>query len=396
MSGAPTPEQPWPVRTVALKINDWVNRLGAVWVEGQVTQLSGGRGNTVFFTLRDPVADVSLNATCSRALATEVEVGARVVVLGRPSFWMARGSLSLAVSEIRQVGLGELLARIERLRVLLLQEGLFDPARKKKLPFLPGSVGLITGRASAAEHDVLENARLRWPAVQFVVENVAVQGHLAVQQCVEALRSLDGRVDVIVIARGGGSVEDLLPFSDEALLRAVAACRTPVVSAIGHEPDNPLLDHVADVRASTPTDAAKRVVPDVREELSRVRQARDRCRRVVIALVDGELRRLETALTRPVFADPHRIVKDRRTAVLAVQDRASRCFAAQLDHAGNDLSHTRARVVALSPQATLDRGYAVLQRPSGDVVRSPSEVADGDGLRVRLATGSLHVTVTKP
>jgi exodeoxyribonuclease VII large subunit len=389
VTAATTAEQPWPVRTVALKINDWVNRLGAVWVEGQVTQVSAGRGNTVFFTLRDPVADVSLNATCSRALAVGVEVGARVVVLGRPSYWMARGSLSLAVSEVRQVGIGELLARIERLRVLLQQEGLFDPARKKKLPFLPGSVGLITGRASAAEHDVLENARLRWPAVQFVVENVAVQGHLAVQQCVEALRSLDGRVDVIVIARGGGSVEDLLPFSDEALLRAVAACRTPVVSAIGHEPDSPLLDHVADVRASTPTDAAKRVVPDVREELARVHQARDRCRRVVTGLVDGELRRLEMALSRPVFADPHRIVEDRRTAVIALADRASRCFGAQLDHAGNDLSHTRARVVALSPQATLDRGYAVVQKQDGSVVRDADDVTAGEELRLRLARGEL-------
>jgi exodeoxyribonuclease VII large subunit len=298
------------------------------------------------------------------------------------------------VSQIRQVGVGELLARIERLRVLLQQEGLFAPERKKPLPFLPGTVGLITGRASAAERDVLENARRRWPAVQFRVENVAVQGHLAVQQCVEALRVLDGQVDVIVIARGGGSVEDLLPFSDEALLRAVAACRTPVVSAIGHEPDSPLLDHVADVRASTPTDAAKRVVPDVREELARVRQARDRCRRVVTGLVDGELRRLEMALSRPALAEPSRIVEDRRTAVEGLQDRASRCFAAQLDHAVNDLSHTRARVVALSPQATLDRGYAVVQKQDGSVVRDPAEVTAGEALRLRLAKGDLEATTS--
>ncbi len=391
MTGPATADAPWPVRTVALKINDWINRLGAIWVEGQVTQVNGGRGNTVFFTLRDPVADVSLSATCSRGLAEGLEVGARVVVLGKPSFWMARGSLSLAVSEIRQIGLGELLARIERLRVLLQQEGLFDPSRKRKLPFLPGTIGLITGRASAAEHDVLTNAQLRWPAVQFVVENVAVQGHLAVQQCVEAVRSLDGRVDVIVIARGGGSVEDLLPFSDEALLRAVAACRTPVVSAIGHEPDTPLLDYVADVRASTPTDAAKRIVPDVREELARVRQARDRCRRVVTGLVEGELRRLEMALSRPVFADPHRIVEDRRTAVKALQDRGSRRFGAQLDHAANDLAHTKARVVALSPQATLDRGYAVVQSSDGSVVRDAASVSSGEQLRVRLSQGELTV-----
>ena len=392
MSTPTTADQPWPVRTVALKINDWVNKLGSVWVEGQVTQLSPGRGSTSFFTLRDPVAEVSLNATCPRALAADLTEGSRVVVLGRPSYWMARGSLSLAVSEIRQVGVGELLARIERLRVLLQQEGLFDASRKKPLPFLPGSVGLVTGRASAAERDVLENARRRWPAVQFVVENVAVQGHLAVQQCVEALRSLDGRVDVIVVARGGGSVEDLLPFSDEALLRAVAACRTPVVSAIGHEPDSPLLDFVADVRCSTPTDAGKRVVPDVREELQRVRQARDRCRRVVVGLVDGEQRRLEMALSRPVFADPHRIVDDRRTEVESLQDRASRAFGAQLDHAGTDLSHTLARVVALSPQATLDRGYAVVQRSDGSVLRDAVDVSSGEDLRVRLAKGEVHVT----
>jgi exodeoxyribonuclease VII large subunit len=389
-----TADQPWPVRVVALKVNDWINKLGAVWVEGQVTQLNHGRGNTAFFTLRDPVAEVSLNATCSRALAADLTEGSRVVVLGKPSYWMARGSLSLAVSEFRQVGVGELLARIERLRVLLQQEGLFDPGRKKSLPFLPGSVGLVTGRASAAERDVLENARRRWPAVSFVVENVAVQGHLAVQQCIEAVRSLDGRVDVIVIARGGGSVEDLLPFSDEALLRADAACRTPVVSAIGHEPDSPLLDFVADVRCSTPTDAGKRVVPDVWEELARVHQARDRCRRVVVNLVETERRRIEMALSRPVFADPHRIVDDRRTAMEALRDRASRCFSAQLDHAASDLSHTRARVVALSPQATLDRGYAVVQRGDGSVVRDAEDVVLGEAVRVRLAKGEITATRT--
>ena len=394
MTGPTSPEQPWPVRTVAQKINDWVNRLGAVWVEGQVTQVNGGRGNTVFFTLRDPVAEVSLTATCSRTLAASVSLaeGARVVVLGRPSYWMARGSLSLAVTDVRQLGLGELLARVERLRVLLQQEGLFDPARKKPLPFLPGVVGLVTGRESAAERDVLENARRRWPAVRFEVRNVAVQGHLAVQQCVEAVRALDGAVDVIVIARGGGSVEDLLPFSDEALLRAVAACRTPVVSAIGHEPDSPLLDHVADVRASTPTDAAKRVVPDVAEERQRVAQALARCRRAFTGLVDRELHRLEQLRSRPALADPASLVADRRVAVEGLRDRGARCFGMSLDRALAELAHTRARVVALSPQATLDRGYAVVQRADGAVVRDPDEVPLGERLRLRVAGGELHAT----
>lgn len=398
MTEPATADQPWPVRTAARLIGEWINRLGQVWVEGQVTQVNAGRGGTVFVTLRDPVADVSLQLTCPRALAAESEitVGARVVVLAKPSYWMQRGSISLAVSEIRQVGVGELLARLERLKRLLTQEGLFSPDRKKPLPFLPGIIGLVTGRESAAERDVLENAKRRWPAVRFDVRNVAVQGPTAVQQCIEAVQALDGRVDVIVIARGGGSVEDLLPFSDEALLRAVAACRTPVVSAIGHEQDAPLLDHVADVRCSTPTDAAKRIVPDMDEELQRIAQAQARCRRVVVGFVEREEHRLGQLLSRPVFADPARLVEDRRTAMEALRDRGSRSFGVALDRALSELSHTMARVVTLSPQATLDRGYAVVQRASGDVVRDASEVSAGESLRVRVAHGELHVTAGQP
>ena len=384
-----------PVRTVARHIAEWVNRLGRVWVEGQVTQISR-RPGTVFLTLRDPVADVSLQVTCQRSVmeAISLQEGARVVVHAKPDFYLSRGTLSLVAYEIRPVGVGELLARIERLKVLLGQEGLFAPERKKPLPFLPSVVGLVTGRESAAERDVLENARRRWPAVRFEIRNVAVQGHLAVEQCIGAVQSLDGKVDVIVIARGGGSVEDLLPFSDEALLRVVAGCRTPVVSAIGHEPDSPLLDLVADVRCSTPTDAGKRVVPDVREEAQRITMLRDRARRVVFGAVDHELHRLGQARSRPVMADPFRLVSDRRTEVEALRDRASRCTTSVLESAMQDLLHTRARVVALSPQATLDRGYAVVQTPDGSVVRDAADVVLGEALRVRLAAGELRVTTT--
>ena len=327
-----TAEAPLPVRTVARHIAEWINRLGHVWVEGQVTQIGRSAG-TFFLTLRDPVADVSLQVTCQRALGESLglEEGARVVVHAKPGFFMTRGSLSLVADDIRLVGTGELLARIERLKVLLGQEGLFAADRKRPLPFLPGVVGLITGRASAAERDVLETARRRWPAVTFEVRNVAVQGHLAVEQCIRAVADLDGKVDVIVIARGGGSVEDLLPFSDEALLRAVSQCRTPVISAIGHEPDNPLLDLVADLRCSTPTDAGKRVVPDVREELQRVHQLRDRATRVLQTGLQRELHRLAEARSRPVMADPYRMVSDRRTAVEALRDRGFRCASAQLE-----------------------------------------------------------------
>ena len=345
----------------------------------------------MFITLRDPVADVSLSVTAPRVLAGDLREGERVVVHAKPDFYLNRGTLSLSATEIRAVGVGELLARIERLKVLLGQEGLFAADRKRPLPFLPGTVGLVTGRASAAERDVLENARRRWPAVSFQVENVAVQGHLAVEQCIAAVRRLDGKVDVIVIARGGGSVEDLLPFSDEALLRAVAACRTPVVSAIGHEPDTPLLDLVADVRCSTPTDAGKRVVPDVQEERQRITMLRDRCRRVVFHGVEREQHLVAQLTSRPVLAQPQVLVDDRLRDVLALRDRAARCASSRLEHAQQDLSHTLARVVALSPQATLDRGYAVVQQPDGSVVRAADEVVLGETLRVRLAQGEIRV-----
>ena len=390
-------EQPLPVRTVARAIAEYVSRLGRVWVEGQVTQLSR-RPGTVFLTLRDPVADVSLSVTCSRSVCEAVVPplveGARVVVWAKPDFYLSRGTLSLQAVEIRPVGVGELLARLERLKGVLHAEGLFDAARKKPLPFLPHTVGLVTGRASAAERDVLENARRRWPAVRFAVREVAVQGHLAVEQVVGALRELDRDPDVqvVVIARGGGSVEDLLPFSDETLCRAVVACTTPVVSAIGHEPDSPLLDYVADVRCSTPTDAGKRVVPDVREEATRIAHLRDRARRVAVGTVERERARLDALRTRPVLAEATRLLADRADEVAALRDRARRCTAAQLEAAGRDLAHTLARVVALSPQATLDRGYAVVQDEDGAVVRDANAVAPGSDLEVRLAKGTLLVT----
>ena len=390
-------EQPLPVRTVARSIAEWLSRLGRVWVEGQVTQLNL-RPGTVFLTLRDPVADVSLSITCSRgvcdAVAPPLTEGARVVVHAKPELYIGRGSLSLVATEIRPVGVGELLARIEHLKRVLGSEGLFDAERKRPLPFLPTAVGLVTGRASAAQRDVLENARRRWPAVRFEVREVAVQGHLAVEQVVTAVRALDRHpdVDVVVIARGGGSVEDLLPFSDEALLRAVAACRTPVVSAIGHEPDRPLLDLVADVRCSTPTDAGKRVVPDVEEELARVRTARDRARRAVTTTLAAERAGLRAARSRPVLADPATLVTGRRAEVESLRDRARRCTTARLEAARADLVHTRARVVALSPQATLDRGYAVVQTADGSVVRDPADVVLGERLRLRLAAGELGAT----
>ncbi|MFJ5775977.1 exodeoxyribonuclease VII large subunit [Streptomyces sp. NPDC093094] len=400
MSVNTTPESALPVGEVSRLIGGWIDRLGAVWVEGQITQLSRRPGaGVVFLTLRDPSYDISVSVTCYRqvfdAVADVVSEGARVVVLAKPEWYAPRGQLSLRAAEIRAVGVGELLARLERLKKTLAGEGLFAPERKKPLPFLPQLIGLVCGRASAAERDVLENARRRWPAVRFEVRNVPVQGVHAVPQVVRAVEELDAHpeVDVIVVARGGGSVEDLLPFSDEQLVRAVAACRTPVVSAIGHEPDSPLLDHVADLRASTPTDAAKKVVPDVGEELERMRQLRDRARRCVDAWLAREERGLAHALARPSMEDPYRMVDERAGQVASLAERSRRCLGHLLDRADSELTHTHARVVALSPAATLKRGYAVLQRADGQAVRSPGEVTAGEGLRARVAEGEFSVHV---
>ncbi|WP_082312695.1 exodeoxyribonuclease VII large subunit [Salinispora fenicalii] len=395
-----TPEEPWPVRVVSQKISAWIARLGWVWVDGQVAQVSRRPGaSTVFLTLRDPSADLSLTVTTNRDVldsgAPQLREGARVVLHAKPDFYAARGTLSLRADEIRQVGLGELLARLEKLKKLLAAEGLFDPRRKRRPPFLPHRIGLITGRASAAERDVRTNARRRWPAVAFRTVNVAVQGPSAVPQIVDALRVLDAdpAIEVIVIARGGGSIEDLLPFSDEALCRAVFDARTPVVSAIGHETDAPLLDYVADIRASTPTDAAKRIVPDLTEEVRLIGQARSRLERAVRNLVDREAHRLELLRSRPVLARPEVMIEQRATDVSGLRHRADRCLAHRLTAAEDDLRHTRARLRALSPAATLDRGYAIVRRADGNVVRAVSEVAVGDPVRVRLADGELAATI---
>jgi exodeoxyribonuclease VII large subunit len=393
-------QSPAPVRQIANAVAGWIDRLGPVWVEGQVAQVSRRPGvGTVFMTLRDSVADVSVPVTCSRqmfdGLNPPLVEGASVVINAKPSYYANRGTLSLYAREIKMVGLGELLARLEQRRQLLAAEGLFAQELKRRLPFLPGKVGLVTAPNSAAERDVLDNAQRRWPAVAFEVVHAAMQGTRAAAEVMEAVARLDRdpTVDVIVVARGGGAVEDLLPFSDEGLIRAVARVRTPVVSAIGHEPDSPLLDLVADVRASTPTDAAKLVVPDVHQEVAGLGQARLRMRQTVRTRVDHEQHRLDALRGRPALADPRSLIDDRGAELAALLERSRRTLRHALDRAADDIGHQRARARALSPLATLERGYAVLQDADGHVVTSLDAVSPGASVSVRVADGRIAATV---
>ncbi|WGW10650.1 exodeoxyribonuclease VII large subunit [Saxibacter everestensis] len=392
-----TAENPWPLRLLAVKMKDYIAKMSPVWIEGQVVQFSQ-RDRSSFLTLRDTDVEMSLPVhvwgTVLDRLSAPLEQGARVVVNVKADFWPKNGRLSMKANDIRAVGIGELLARIEQLRQQLGNEGLFAAELKKPLPFLPQRVGLITGRNSDAMKDVLKNSRRRWPAVEFEVREVAVQGPEAVPQVTKALAELDAMpaIDVIVIARGGGSMEDLLPFSNETMVRAAAAAVTPLISAIGHEADRPLLDEVADFRASTPTDAAKHLVPDVAEEMAGLAKARASLTRAMINRIQQEQHRLDAVRSRPVLAEPQVMVAARAAEVMALRDRALRAMHSGLRSAGDRIEHLRAQVRALSPQQTLDRGYAVVQTTDG-ILRNADDASAGDSLKIRLAAGGLRATV---
>lgn len=396
-----TAEQPWPVRLLSQKISEYVDRMSVTWVEGQVVQLTRRPGaRTAYVTLRDPDVDMSLSCAVRvnalDAMATPLTQGARVVVQAKPTYWTARGSLMMDVRQLRPVGVGELLARIEYLRQHLRSEGLFDAARKWPLPFLPRRVGLVCGRASAAEKDVVENARRRWPSLDIEIRQVAVQGTSAVTEVCAALGDLDAdpEIDVIVIARGGGGVEDLLPFSNETLVRAVAAARTPVVSAIGHEDDSPLLDLVADMRASTPTDAAKLICPDAAAERSGLVQVRERLHRSARTRLDRERHHLDALTSRPVLTDRAGVIRVQRETVEGLRGRARRHVTGLLGRERDRVAHLRAQARVLSPASALERGYAVVQRADGHVVDSRADLELDELLRVTVQDGDFAVRVT--
>ena len=394
-------EAPATVRVVTEAIKEYVDRLGPIWIEGEISELNERSGMMAFIRLRDPSVDMSISVMCHKsviAAAQPLPANARVVLYAKPSWYTKNGSLSFSAREIRQVGVGELLARLEALKNTLALEGLFDTNRKVALPLLPQKIGLICGRNTDAEKDVVENAKRRWPSVQFEIREVTVQGAAAVSEVSEALRELeaDKTVEVIIITRGGGSFEDLLPFSDEGLVRLAASCQTPIVSAIGHEKDSPLLDLVADYRASTPTDAAKRVVPDIAEEIAMITALKDRGRRRLANLIDLESTRITNLMERPVMKDPFVLISSRAEVIMALKDRSHRSFAARLKLAKEELKQIKARVRALSPQATLDRGYSVVQLSNGEILTDPKRLKAGEQLRMRLAKGEAAATANGP
>ncbi len=393
-----SPEHPQPLGRVIQAARGWIDRLGAVWVEAQVIELKRRSSPTQFLVLRDKHADASATVTCSRQVldqAGPITEGTTVAAWVKPTLWPNSAQFSFECRELRVVGEGRLLAALEQLKRKLQAEGLFDPSRKQRLPVMPGLIGLVTGRDSAAERDVVTTISSRWPAAQIRTQHVLVQGPEAAEQVIGALATLDRdpAVQVIIIARGGGSLEDLLPFSDEGLVRAVAAARTPVVSAIGHEPDSPILDLVADLRALTPTDAGKRVVPDVREEAERVQQTLSRLR----AAIDHRLRRAEQELaglvSRPVLRNPLASFEAHLDRLENLQLRLDRSVDGLLAREEQTISHALARVRSMSPKATLERGYAILVDGGGDSVTSVAEVDDGDDLLAYLADGTLTLEV---
>lgn len=383
---------PWPVSRLSLTLKEWIERLGVLWIEGELASIKIGASN-MFGELRDLQIEnsVSIHSWNVSKIPNDLKQGDRVLALIKPVFWPKGGKLTMQVIEMRKVGLGELLERIERLRAQLTKEGLTSVDRKQPLPFLPNKIGLITGKDSDAEKDVLQNAKLRWPEVQFRIMNTLVQGDKAAPEIISAIQTLDEdpEVDVIIIARGGGSFLDLMVFSDEALVRAAASAKTPIVSAIGHENDRPVLDDVADLRASTPTDAAKRVVPDVAEEKHKLEQLRQRLFMRVDTFVANQLGMIDQIRSRPILANPYTFIEAHEADVERAVDQMRSRLDQTLSREAMQIGHLRQQVRSLSPQSTLDRGYSVVRDLDGHVISDANQIKKGQRLKLRLAKGEL-------
>ena len=388
-------ENPWPVAQLSENLAAYIRRLGSVWIEGEITKPSN-KGATFFADLRDLREEmvVAIHSFSSANFPPDLASGDRVAVLVKPDFWKKAGKISMQILDLRKVGLGELLERIQRLREKLIAEGLTDPARKQPIPFLPNCVGLITGKDSDAEKDVLQNAKLRWPDIKFRVINTKVQGDDSAPQIIAAIEKLDAdpEVDVIVIARGGGGFGDLLVFSDEKLVRAAANAKTPIISAIGHDADRPLLDDVADFRASTPTDAAKKIAPDVADERQRLDQLLGRAFNRIVQYVGAQLELLAQLRSRPALANPYTFIEVHEQEIADLLDEARGSIELMVEREGNKIETLRKVAISLSPQSTLDRGYSVVRDADGHVFTDASKIKTGTKLKLRLAKGETSAT----
>lgn len=393
-----TAEHPWPVALLSQKYHDAVAKWPGAWVEGQISEINTRRSGSAYLTVRDNTEDIALSVSGFghfAALAREFHQGDRVVLHGRPDVWMKQTRLSFLADDIRRVGKGDLMAQIEALRKRLKGEGLFDSERKVPIPEFPHRIGLICAPHARAEGDVITNARLRWPTIDFLVVHAHVQGPNCPPDIVAAIEQLDAdpSVDVIIVARGGGSFEDLMGFSDERVVRAAAACLTPIVSAIGHEDDWTLIDLAVDLRASTPTDAAKRVVPDIVEQWQIIEEAQRRIRERIRSRVDNEIRLIEGYANRPSLTQPLTMLERPQRFLDEATMRLDIAMRRLVDNAESTVERLHASLTALSPQSVLNRGFAVVQRADGHVVSDANQVEIGESVRITVRSGILSAQV---
>lgn len=392
------PDHPFTVQQLSERVANAVKGWGNAWVEGELIKFQAKAGGHAYPQLRDLTTGAQLSLVIFNnvlvSAGEEFQDGDRVLVSGNMDFYVARGTLSLRVTTIRKVGIGVLMAEIETRRAKIIAEGLADPAKKQKLPFLPGVIGLITAENSDAEKDVKQNVLLRWPEAVIRTANVSVQGAECAPSVIAALKKMDEdpEVEVIIITRGGGGFLDLVGFSDEALVRAVAACKTPVISAIGHENDRPIIDDVADLRASTPTDAAKRVVPDVVDERRRISESLERMKSIIGNYVSTQATLINQIRQHPLLKDPHAYLDQRADDLLRALGELRDEMDSKLERQATDLTNKRSLLRSLSPQSTLDRGYAVVRDESGQVITDPAKVKTGQALKLRVAKGEIEAT----
>jgi len=392
------PDHPFTVQQLSERVANAVKGWGNAWVEGEIIKFQAKAGGHAYPQLRDLATGSTISLVIFNGVLVssgeEFKDGDRVLVSGNMDYYVARGTLSLKVSSIKKVGLGVLMAEIEARRAKIYAEGLADPSKKKKLPFLPGVIGLITAENSDAEKDVRQNILLRWPEAVIKMANVSVQGAECAPSVIEALKKMDAdpEVEVIIITRGGGGFLDLVGFSDEALVRAVAACETPVISAIGHENDRPIIDDVADLRASTPTDAAKRVVPDVVDERRKISDSLERMKSIIGSYLGHQVTLIQQIRQHPLLKDPHAYLIQRTDDLTRALGELRDDLDYKLDKQSTDLSNKKSLLRSLSPQSTLDRGYAVVRDVDGKVITDPKMAKSGTLLKLRVAKGDLDAT----